>query len=158
MALQGHGLRLARKPEAFERLTGLSVAKFSGLLTAVEPLWTEAERKRLSRRERKRAIGAGTPYSLPLCDRLLMLLIYYRTYVSHAFLGFMFHLDDSNVGRCINRLKPCLAAHFRIPERRIVPSEEAYTLFLTPPNSASSGQRKASPAKPAIPAKRSATR
>ena len=158
MALQGQALRLSRKPEAFERLTGLPVAKFSQLLRDIEPLWEAAERRRLSRRERKRAIGAGTPYSLPLCDRLLMLLIYYRTYVTHAFLGFMFHLDDSNVGRCINRLKPCLAAHFRIPERRIVASEEAYTLFLTPPNSAFSARNKASPAKPAIPAKRSAIR
>jgi hypothetical protein len=30
-----------------------------------------------------------------------MLLIYYRTYVSHAFLGFLFGLDDSAVGRNI---------------------------------------------------------
>jgi hypothetical protein len=158
MALQGHALRLSKKPEAFERLTGLPVAKFSQLLAAVEPLWEAAERKRLSQRKRRRAIGAGTPYSLALCDILLMLLIYYRTYVTHAFLGFMFHLDDSNVGRCINRLKPCLAAHFRIPERRIVASEEAYTLFLTPPNSAPNARRNSSQEKPAIPAKRSATR
>lgn len=158
MALEGHALRLSKKPEAFERLTGLSVAKFSQLLKDIEPLWEAQERKRLSKRERKRAIGAGTPYSLALCDILLMLLIYYRTYVTHAFLGFMFPLDDSNVGRCINRLKPCLAAHFRIPERRIVASEEAYTLFLTPPNSASSARRSSSQEKPAIRVKRSAIR
>jgi len=158
MALEGHALRLSKNPEAFERLTGLPVAKFSQLLKDVEPLWEAHEHKRLSKRERKRAIGAGTPYSLVLCDILLMLLIYYRTYITHAFLGFMFHLDDSNVGRCINRLKPCLAAHFRIPERRIVASEEACTLFLTPPNSAPSARRKASLAKPVIPAKRSAIR
>lgn len=158
MALQGHTLRLSRNPAAFERLTGLQVEKFSQLLIAIEPLWEAAEVRRLSRRERKRAIGAGRSYSLPLCDQLLMLLIYYRTYVTHAFLGFMFHLDDSNVGRCINRLKPCLAAHFRIPERRIVASEEAYTLFLMPPNNASNARKKASHKDPVIPAKRSAIR
>lgn len=158
MALQGHALRLSKKPEAFERLTGLSVAKFAQLLLDIEPLWEAAEKQRLSKRERKRAIGAGTPYSLALCDRLLMLLIYYRTYVTHAFLCFMFHLDDSNVGRCINRLKPCLAALFRIPERRIVDSEEAYTLFLTRPNNVSSARRNPNHARPAILAKRSATR
>ena len=158
MVLAGHALRLSKQAEAFERLTGLSVAKFSQLLVAIEPLWEAHERKRLSGRKRKRAIGAGTPYSLALCDILLMLLIYYRTYVTHAFLGFMFHLDDSNVGRCINRLKPCLAAHFRIPERRIVAHEEAYPLFLMPPNSAPNARRKGVPARPAIPAKKSATR
>lgn len=158
MALQGHALRLSKNPQAFLRLTGLDVVKFSQLLKDIEPLWESAECKRLSKRPRKRAIGAGTPYSLPLCDRLLMLLMYYRTYVTHAFLGFMFNLDDSNVGRCINRLKPCLAAHFRIPERRIVDSEEAYTLFLTRPNNAPNAPRKTSLVKAITLAKRSATR
>ena len=62
MVLQGHSLRLSRQPEAFVRLTGLTVVKFSQLLADIEPLWEAAERKRLSKRERKRAIGAGTPY------------------------------------------------------------------------------------------------
>ena len=35
MALPGHALRLAKKPQAFERLTGLDVAKFSQLLKAL---------------------------------------------------------------------------------------------------------------------------
>ncbi len=51
MALQGHALRLSRNPEAFERLTGVPVAKFSHLLKDIEPLWEAAERRRLSRRE-----------------------------------------------------------------------------------------------------------
>ena len=28
-----------------------------------------------------------------------MLLMYYRLYITHEFLGFLFELDDSNVGR-----------------------------------------------------------
>ena len=53
-----------------------------------------------------------------------MLLIYYRTYVSHAFLGFLFGIDDSAVGRNINPLAPMLAGIFRIPERRVEISED----------------------------------
>jgi len=47
-----------------------------------------------------------------------MLLIYYRTYVPHTFLGFLFSLDDSNVSRSNRRLEPLLAGIFRIPERK----------------------------------------
>ena len=53
-----------------------------------------------------------------------MLLIYYRTYVTHAFLGFLFAIDDSAVGRNINPLQPLLAGIFRIPERRIELAED----------------------------------
>jgi len=48
-----------------------------------------------------------------------MLLIYYRTYVTHAFLGFLFGVDDSSICRNINPLQPLLAGIFRIPERRV---------------------------------------
>ena len=36
-----------------------------------------------------------------------------------AFLGFLFGVDDSAVGRNINPLQPLLAGIFRIPERRV---------------------------------------
>jgi hypothetical protein len=48
-----------------------------------------------------------------------MLLMYYRTDTTHAFLGFLFGADDSAVGRNINPLQPLLAGIFRIPERRV---------------------------------------
>ena len=60
-----------------------------------------------------------------------MLLIYYRTYTTHAFLGFLFGVDDSAVGRNINPLQPLLAGIFRIPERRVkLDPEEIRELFF----------------------------
>jgi hypothetical protein len=59
-----------------------------------------------------------------------MLLIYYRTYVTHAFLGFLFGLDDSAVGRNINPLQPLLAGIFRIPERRVDLTEDEIREFF----------------------------
>ena len=53
-----------------------------------------------------------------------MLLMYYRLYVTHEFLGFLFELDDSNVGRNINPLEPLLAQVFRVERRRIEAEEE----------------------------------
>ena len=157
MALSGHALRLSKQPAVFLRLSGLSVSKFCELLSSITPCVEAAEHSRLSKRKRKRAVGGGTPYSLPLCDRLLMLLMYYRTYVTHAFLGFLFGLDDSNVGRCINRLKPTLAQHFRIPERRLLSATEVESFFLTAPNNQSNVPKQGSRAKPATRAKRNDT-
>ena len=60
-----------------------------------------------------------------------MLLIYYRTYTTHAFLGFLFGVDDSAVGRNINPLQPLLAGIFRIPERRVkLDPEDIRELFF----------------------------
>ena len=60
-----------------------------------------------------------------------MLLMCYRTYATHAFLGFLFGLDDSAVGHNINPLQPLLAGIFRIPERRIrLDPEEMRELFF----------------------------
>lgn len=53
-----------------------------------------------------------------------MLLMYYRLYITHEFLGFLFELDDSNVGRNINPLEPLLAQIFRVERRRIEAEEE----------------------------------
>ena len=58
--------------------------------------------------------GPGRKHALVLADRLLMLLMYYRTYATHALLGFLFGVDNSAVGRNINPLHPLLAGIFRI--------------------------------------------
>ena len=113
----GKTARLRRQPQTFRRLTGLSVEKFDELLPQLAPLFAASEVKRLSRPQRVRAIGGGRNYDLPLEDRLLMLLMYYRLYVSHAALGFLFDVDDSAVSRRIRQLEPLLAQFFRIPEK-----------------------------------------
>src|SRR5262245_5225068 len=86
------------------------------------------------------------PPALALADRLLMLLVYYRTYVPYAFLGFLFGLDDSNACRSNRRLGPLLAGIFRIPERQVTLSQdEVRELFFDgterPTNRPKRGQR-----------------
>jgi hypothetical protein len=126
-----HSERLQRCPETFRRLTGLTPAAFLGVLPQVERAWDEAQRRRRDRPGRARKPGAGRRHALPVADRLLMLLIYYRTYVTHAFLGFLFAVDDATVSRNIRRLEPLLAGIFRIPERRVrVQEDEIRELFF----------------------------
>ena len=138
MELEGEALRLAKRAVTFMRLTGLPVERFEALVAEVAPLLAVSHIKRLSRRERKRAIGAGRRHELPVCDRLLMTLMYYRTYISQEFLGYLFDMDAGSVCRNMQIIRPVLAQVFRIPERRIETlPEDVATLFLTARNSGS---------------------
>jgi hypothetical protein len=126
-----HADRLLRTPTTFRRLTGLTPAAFRRLLGEVAAAQEQARIRRASRPGRRRKAGAGRKPALTLADQLLMVLVYYRTYVPHTFLGFLFGLDDSNVSRTNRRLEPLLAGIFRIPERRVaLTPEEIRELFF----------------------------
>ena len=123
--------RLLRSPSTFRRLTGLTPVAFERLLAEVTTADSAARTRRGHRAGRQRKVGAGRKAALTLADQLLMLLIYYRTYVPHTFLGFLFGLDDSNVSRSNRRLEPLLAGIFRIPERKVeLTQEEIQELFF----------------------------
>ena len=126
-----HTERLQRSPKAFRLLTGITPAAFDRLLSDLTPRYEQADARRKGRPGRKRRPGAGRKHALALDDRLLMLLMYYRTYTTHAFLGFLFGVDDSAVGRNINPLQPLLAGIFRIPERKVaLDPEDIRELFF----------------------------
>ena len=126
-----HTDRLKRSPDTFRQLTGITPAAFDRLLADLEPRYRQADAKRKNRPGRRRKPGAGRKHALPLADRLLLLLLYYRTYTTHAFLGFLFGVDGSAVGRNINPLQPLLAGSFRIPERRVeLEPEDLRELFF----------------------------
>src|SRR4051812_19578315 len=114
-----HTDRLRRSPNAFRQLTGITPAAFDRLLADLTPRHEQAEARRRGRPGRRRKPGAGRKHALVLADRLLMLLIDYRAYTTHALLGSLFGVDDSAVGRNINPLQPLLAEIFRIPEREV---------------------------------------
>lgn len=128
-----HTDRLLRRPRHFRRLTGLTPAAFRRLLAEVAPAWDAAEARRQARRPRRRRPGAGPKFALPLADRLLALLVYYRTYVPYSFLAVLFGVDDSTLCRSNRRVEPLLAGVFRIPERevRLAPDEVREVFFDT---------------------------
>lgn len=55
---------------------------------------------------------------------VVSLLLYYRTYANHVFIGMLGGIDNSNVGRYFGKIEPLLAKKFRIPKRKIELSEE----------------------------------
>ena len=91
--------KLSRNPKAFQGLSGLTLDEFDDLYASFESAWWEAEVKRLSRPDRRRAIGGGNQYALELCTQLLMVLLWLRLYLTTEAVGFFFGLHKSNVSR-----------------------------------------------------------
>ena len=69
------------------------------------------------KRKRKREIGAGRRFGLDIRDRLLMLLAYYRLYITYDLLGHLFGLDPSNVYRNIKYLEPAVKKATPLPTK-----------------------------------------
>jgi IS5 family transposase len=100
--------KLKQKPRAFRSLTGMSITEFDELFQKLIPVWARSEHERLSRPDRKRAVGGGHPYRLRLKERLLMTTVWLRLYLSTEALGFFFDVDKSTASRNTRRLLPCL--------------------------------------------------
>ena len=99
---------LAKKPRVFKSLTGVTVPEFEELYDKVQPLWLNNETERLSRRERKRAIGGGRDYVLKLKERLLMTLVWLKLYLTVDALGFFFGVSGSTASRNTRNILPVL--------------------------------------------------
>jgi hypothetical protein len=109
--------KLSRKPGMFHIFTGLTPKEFDKIYTQLEQRYPQYEQKRLTRKKRKRAIGAGRPFKLQLKERTLMLLMYYRLYITYGLLEYIFDLNQSNVYRDIALVGPVLKTCIPIPEK-----------------------------------------
>jgi hypothetical protein len=111
--------KLRRKPLLFRMFTGLSAEEFDRLVAELEPVWLARKAKRSAGRRRRRKPGAGRKAKLAFRDRLLLTLLYYRTYVSQEFVGFLFGVDKGTVSRQVQELSLCMTGVFRIPEKKV---------------------------------------
>ena len=76
------------------------------------------ELQRLSKRKnRKRSTGAGRSFKLDIKDRFLMLLVYYRLYITYTLAGFLFDLDQSNICRDIQKIESLIRKCLPIPQK-----------------------------------------
>jgi hypothetical protein len=80
--------------------------------------YAKYEIQRLSEQiDRKRDIGAGRPFKMDLRDRFLMLLVYYRLYITYTLSGFLFDLDQSTVCRDIQKIEKLIRECVPIPQK-----------------------------------------
>jgi DDE superfamily endonuclease len=100
---------LSQHPNIFQKCTGIKVSEFDELVHVVLPVYAEAERQRLQREKRQRAIGAGHPFEMAARDHVLLTIVWLRLYPIHEVLGYLFGISDSTVSRLIERVLPILA-------------------------------------------------
>jgi len=101
---------LHRHPAVFRALTGLSVREFDALAAELLPAYAAAERARLGRPGRRRAIGGGRKFELPPRDHLLLAVVWLRRYPTNAVLGYLFGASEYIALRALRRVVPLLAA------------------------------------------------
>jgi len=127
--------KLAKKPNIFRTFTGLTLDQGNKLYATIEQQYPKEEQKRLGRKNRKRAIGAGRKFKRSVKDRMLMALMYYRLYVINELLGYLFDLDQSTISRDVKCIEPVIKNCIPIPEnmakrtKRIGTIEELLELY-----------------------------
>jgi hypothetical protein len=110
--------RLSKKPLLFKSFTGLTIKEFDDIYEEITKRYGKHELKRLfERKNRKRKIGAGRHFNLNLKDRFLMLLVYYRLYITYTLAGFLFDLDQSNICRDIQKIEGLIRKCIPIPQK-----------------------------------------
>ncbi len=83
--------------------------------------YAKHEIQRLSskrKKDRKRKAGAvGRPFKLDVKNRFLMLLVYYRLYITYTLAVFLFDLDQSNICRDIQKIESLIRQCVPIPQK-----------------------------------------
>lgn len=121
--------KLARKPKQFLSVTGMNLHQFQALLPLFEQAYDKLELQRKQKvvrtgNERQRQVGGGAHFANLLPDRLLMLLLYYRLYLTQEFMTLLFKAEDKSViCRGIKQMRPVCESVLPIPtlaRRRIL--------------------------------------
>jgi hypothetical protein len=81
----------------FKSFTGLSVQQFDDIFKEIESISKTRDKASFfqKRKKRKRAVGAGRHFNLLVKDRVIMVLVYYRLYITYTLMELLFGLDGS---------------------------------------------------------------
>ena len=120
--------QLSKKPKSFLSFTGVTRQQFDVILRDVKKQYRLTEKARLSQRKRQRDIGAVRPFDLSIQDQLVMLLVYYRMYLTYDLTGHLFGLDQSNVSRNIRYLEPAVKQSIPTPAKLYTNSKKLKTM------------------------------
>jgi hypothetical protein len=115
--------KLARKPKLFLSVTGMNFHQFQTLLPQFTKVHDKLEHQRKRKvvrtgRKRQRRIGGGAQFANEVADRLLMLLLYYRLYLTQEFMTLLFRAADKSViCRAIQQMRPVFETVLPVPEQ-----------------------------------------
>ncbi len=113
--------KLSKSPKNFLHLTGVKIEEFKELVERVRPGWVLIQKAKKC---------DGRTSQLPTIeDQILCTLLYYRTYNSQEFLGFLFDLHESNVCRLLKKIEPLMAKKITIRKDRSLTPEKIMKLI-----------------------------
>ena len=113
--------KLSQQPRVFLKLTGVSVATFNELVKRLEPSFEQLTAQKI--------LAGRTSRLSTNPDKLLCVLLYYRTYITHTFMGYLFNLHNSNICRLIKKIEPMLAKKVSIKKDRSLTAEKVLKLL-----------------------------
>lgn len=113
--------KISRHKVLFLRFSGVSVEDFQAIVTKIRGDWEALEL-------RKKRVGRHS-HTKTLEDKVLCVLMYYRMYVTHEFLGYMFNLHNSNICRLLKKIEPLLAKKITIKKDRTLTAEKVLELI-----------------------------
>lgn len=115
--------KLARKPKLFLSITGINLHQFQALRPKFEKLSDQLEQQRKRKvirtgKKRPRRIGGGAQFANAVPDPVLMLLLYYRLYLTQEFLTLLFRAEHKSViCRAIQLMRPVFESVLPVPEQ-----------------------------------------
>jgi len=113
--------KLSRRPATFRRLTGVDVTLFQEMCEKIRPLWEK---------RRDNFEYGGRPHSLyGLENHLLVLLLYYRCYVTYEFLSCLFDSHETTVMRSVKRIEKIAVQVVHIEKNREMTKEDVEYLI-----------------------------
>ena len=121
MSLPFSAARL-RASASFVRLTGVSVATFDDMLKQLVGPWDKAQRRK-AKPGRPSDVGG-------LEDHLLIMLIYYRCYITQEFLGFFYNVNKSAICRAIQRIEKLARPLIGVERKPKISRKEAEALIV----------------------------
>lgn len=109
--------KLNKHPKIFLQVVGVNLHEFNVIVEEVRPLWNKTI-------EKGKKCHGRTSHLETLEDKVLCLLLYYRCYITHILLGFLFNLHNSNISRLFKKLEPLLAKKIHIKKDRTLTYEK----------------------------------
>jgi hypothetical protein len=103
----------------FKSFTGLLVEQFDDVYTMIELKYSKHERKRLCyKRNREKDVGAGRRFKLAVKDRAIIVMVFYRLYITYTLMEFLYGLDQqSNVCKDIQKIERLIRRCLLIPQK-----------------------------------------
>ena len=94
--------KLARKPRIFLSTTGMLLHTFKKLLPQFAAAFLNLQQQRkhapfVATLRANAQIGGGRCFNNDLANQLLMLLLYYRLYLTQDFMTLLFHADNKSL-------------------------------------------------------------